>query len=72
MPVRAGNMSAVDINWHLFRGVFSAVDSGQLTTVKSGPRALDWHVNPILKALLTIYIMTIGIQMAIAPSRVTD
>ena len=68
----AGSVTTVDVNWHLFEVHLVPLIVGLSDAINPALSTLIGHVNPILKILLTIYIMVIGIQMSISPSGLPD
>jgi type IV secretion system protein VirB6 len=58
----------VTVNWALFQGVYSAIDTPLVAAVNGVLGALAQYLNPIMLAMLTAYIMFAGLQMALAPN----
>jgi type IV secretion system protein VirB6 len=64
----AGAPGTITVNWALFQGVYTAVNSPVVNAVDGVLNALTAYLNPIMIAMLTAYMMYTGFRMALAPN----
>src|SRR6187551_3197250 len=60
--------ASVPFDWHLFSGIYNAIDQPLMNAVDSALGNLIAFVNPTLKILLTIYIIWIALQTRLVPT----